>query len=139
MWKKFYTNSGLILLAVLAAGVWTSNLRSIYQPAPEPCKYTDFDRVTTTPSPSPMPYGDDTPEVKPEDLGKPIRTPEIFVFRPETLSEKIWRIVRGRWIIDRRRPIPNATAIFKDGSYSYSSNHSGACSHHGGVAQWLSR
>jgi hypothetical protein len=25
MWKKFYTNSGIIMLAVLAAGVWTSN------------------------------------------------------------------------------------------------------------------
>src|SRR5262245_5603750 len=31
MWKKLYTNSGLILLAVLAAGVWTSNLLSLYQ------------------------------------------------------------------------------------------------------------
>ena len=30
-----------------------------------------------------------------------------------------------------------ATAKCKDGSMSYSAHHSGACSHHGGVTQWL--
>lgn len=30
-----------------------------------------------------------------------------------------------------------ATARCVDGTYSYSTSHSGACSHHGGVAQWL--
>ncbi len=29
-----------------------------------------------------------------------------------------------------------ATALCRDGSYSYSKTHSGACSHHGGVAKW---
>ncbi len=29
------------------------------------------------------------------------------------------------------------TAKCRDGSASYSAHHSGACSHHGGVAQWL--
>lgn len=29
-----------------------------------------------------------------------------------------------------------ATAKCKDGSFSYSKQHSGACSHHGGVAEW---
>ncbi|HMF43142.1 MAG TPA: DUF3761 domain-containing protein [Polyangia bacterium] len=29
------------------------------------------------------------------------------------------------------------TAKCKDGSMSYSSHHSGACSHHGGVVEWL--
>lgn len=32
---------------------------------------------------------------------------------------------------------PGATARCADGSYSYSQHHSGTCSHHGGVAQWL--
>ena len=31
---------------------------------------------------------------------------------------------------------PNATAKCKDGSYSFAKQHSGACSHHGGVAEW---
>jgi hypothetical protein len=33
----------------------------------------------------------------------------------------------------------SATAICADGTYSYSANRRGACSHQGGVAQWLSR
>jgi len=34
--------------------------------------------------------------------------------------------------------VPNgATAQCRDGSYSFSQNHRGTCSHHGGVAQWL--
>jgi hypothetical protein len=30
-----------------------------------------------------------------------------------------------------------ATAQCKDGTYSHSKTHQGACSHHGGVAKWL--
>jgi hypothetical protein len=33
----------------------------------------------------------------------------------------------------------SATAVCADGTYSYSANRRGTCSHHGGVAQWLSR
>src|SRR5947207_10880315 len=36
-------------------------------------------------------------------------------------------------------PAPaGATAHCNDGTYSYSQHRSGTCSHHGGVAQWLS-
>ena len=31
----------------------------------------------------------------------------------------------------------DATAQCKDGSYSHAQHHRGACSHHGGVKQWL--
>jgi hypothetical protein len=35
-------------------------------------------------------------------------------------------------------PAPTgATAKCKDGTYSFSKTHSGSCSHHGGVANWL--
>lgn len=33
----------------------------------------------------------------------------------------------------------NATAICKDGTYSYSQNRRGTCSHHGGVQNWLQK
>ena len=34
-------------------------------------------------------------------------------------------------------PPPGATAQCNDGTYSFSQTHSGTCSHHGGVAVWL--
>ena len=34
-------------------------------------------------------------------------------------------------------PPAGATARCNDGTYSFSQNHSGTCSHHGGVAAWL--
>lgn len=38
----------------------------------------------------------------------------------------------------RSGKIPDgATARCRDGSYSFSRHHSGTCSRHGGVAQWL--
>ena len=40
---------------------------------------------------------------------------------------------------DVRGQAPNgATAQCKDGTYSHAKTHSGACSHHGGVAKWMS-
>jgi hypothetical protein len=35
------------------------------------------------------------------------------------------------------RPPSGATAKCRDGTYSFSQNHRGTCSHHGGVAAWL--
>jgi hypothetical protein len=34
-------------------------------------------------------------------------------------------------------PPPGATALCRDGTYSFSKHRSGTCSHHGGVAKWL--
>ena len=34
-------------------------------------------------------------------------------------------------------PPPGATAICRDGDYSFSTHHTGTCSGHGGVSQWL--
>jgi hypothetical protein len=34
-------------------------------------------------------------------------------------------------------PPPGATALCRDGTYSFSQHRSGTCSHHGGVAKWL--
>jgi hypothetical protein len=34
-------------------------------------------------------------------------------------------------------PPPGATARCRDGTYSYSQHRQGTCSHHGGVAEWL--
>jgi hypothetical protein len=45
---------------------------------------------------------------------------------------------KGRKIYEYMRQ-QGATAICEDGTYSFSAHRRGTCSHHGGVAQWLSR
>jgi hypothetical protein len=41
-------------------------------------------------------------------------------------------------LVGSARSAPSgATALCRDGTYSYSQHHSGTCSHHGGVAKWL--
>src|SRR5438309_11555177 len=38
----------------------------------------------------------------------------------------------------QQAPAPaGATALCRDGTYSFSKHHSGTCSHHGGVAMWF--
>lgn len=34
---------------------------------------------------------------------------------------------------------PGATALCRDGTYSFSQHRSGTCSHHGGVSKWLTQ
>ncbi|HWM32751.1 MAG TPA: DUF3761 domain-containing protein [Pseudolysinimonas sp.] len=36
----------------------------------------------------------------------------------------------------RDSPAESPTALCRDGTYSYSQNHRGTCSWHGGVAEW---
>jgi hypothetical protein len=36
-------------------------------------------------------------------------------------------------------PLAGVTAICNDGTYSYSQNSRGTCSHHGGVKEWINR
>jgi len=49
---------------------------------------------------------------------------------------------RGQWVPSPTRtandsPPPGATARCRDGTYSFSQSRRGTCSHHGGVARWL--
>jgi hypothetical protein len=39
--------------------------------------------------------------------------------------------------VREERPPPGASAICRDGVYSFSRHHSGTCSGHGGVRNWL--
>jgi hypothetical protein len=109
MWEKFYSNSSLILLAVLCAGVWFRNLRSFYPPKSNDFAYSD-ELLASSPTSAPS-------------LEERLKQEWL-----KLTSEDVLRRVRA-----------NATAIRRDGTYSYSANRRGTCSHHGGVAQWLSR
>ncbi|WP_343205931.1 DUF3761 domain-containing protein [Rhodanobacter sp. MP1X3] len=76
--------------------------------------------------------------------------------RPRSSSKAATLTARGIQSISRRTPyraqcLPvrllnaamaatapaGASAQCRDGSYSFSMNHRGTCSHHGGVARWL--
>lgn len=56
MWKKLYSSSGLILLAVLAVGIWFSNLLPFFSTTKAP-EYANPDAtsvVSETPTPTPI-------------------------------------------------------------------------------------
>ena len=110
MWKKLYSNSGLILLAVLAAGIWVSNALSFFAP-----KNTPQVDAVAAPSPTPSAVG-------------------IFEGRELTAEDRkrIWKQIQAA-----RQAIP--TARCNDGTFTHNQNRQDACSQHGGVAQWLSR
>lgn len=150
MWKKLYSNSGLILLAVLAGGVWFSNIHSLFQPENTP-KNTDFDALTT---PTPRKSAEEilgithTPLARRKyaDIEEVLRTvpspsPALPAVDPKESEKKTTALEREladiKEAMKQRRL--TATAVCRDGTYSYSRNRRGTCSHHGGVAQWLSR
>jgi hypothetical protein len=56
MLRKFYSNSGLILITVLAAGVWTSNIQDFLaaRSAAKPT-FLELLEAKTRQQPSPMP------------------------------------------------------------------------------------
>jgi hypothetical protein len=71
-----------------------------------------------------------TTAAKPKTTAKPVP-------QPAACGADYYRNVDGNCV---HRPSGNpagATALCKDGSYSYSQNHSGTCSGHGGVRTWL--
>jgi len=107
MWRKLYTNSGLILLAVLAAGVWFSNVRAIYQDYYAP--------ALAEPSPTPRPTSAvESYEQELSELGRRVKAqyPEYN----DLSDEDVGRRVKAKYpdanpsnIVDlvrqRRRPL----------------------------------
>jgi hypothetical protein len=64
------------------------------------------------------------------------KTSEVVTTPPVIQVTKI-----GTYVAPVPVPAPTPevgpTALCNDSTYSYSANHQGTCSHHGGVAQWL--
>jgi hypothetical protein len=63
----------------------------------------------------------------------------LLLFSPAFGQRRTHRTGRvHRPIHAKGKHVPaGATAQCRDGSYSFSQNHRGTCSHHGGVARWL--
>ncbi len=66
---------------------------------------------------------------------KPTATPAAA---PATPSAAPAKASRATTVADATAPA-GSTAKCKDGTYSKSQHHSGTCSHHGGVAEWLTQ
>lgn len=62
--------------------------------------------------------------------------------RQPATQDRGYKNSRGEWVPSPQRtpdnePPQGATALCRDGTYSFSQSRRGTCSHHGGVAQWL--
>jgi hypothetical protein len=97
-------------------------------------------------SESPVPVATTVPAA-PKTVAPKAAAPKTTAAKPKTTAKPApqpaacgadyYRNVDGNCV---HRPSGNpagATALCKDGSYSYSQNHSGTCSGHGGVRTWL--
>jgi Protein of unknown function (DUF3761) len=129
--KWLYSTPSLLFLATLAVGIWSANLSTPYPSQPG---YADFDAVarsSPTPTPSPTPLLAEIEQ----------RTKELELEIKQRKKELELELERSKTAVDEfmRQWRHGATALCRDGTYSYSANRRSACSHHGGVAQWLSR
>jgi hypothetical protein len=62
---------------------------------------------------------------------------EKVITTPASCSYGYYRNVDGNCVHVPSEDPEGATAKCRDGTYSYSQNRRGTCSHHGGVATWL--
>ena len=111
----------------IAAGQTSQPTTSPTSPlTPTPPSVAPLPPVTTQPAATTQPQRNTLP---------PTRSPS-----PTTCADGSYVNVDGN-CIPGPRPAPSApagaTAQCNDGTYSFSQNRSGTCSHHGGVAVWL--
>lgn len=86
--------------------------------------------VIPTPVVAPVPAQSATPVQTYIPAPTPVYVPPVTTYTPPTTTQSQSPI--------QSSSVPaGATAICKDGSYSFSTSRSGTCSHHGGVATWL--
>jgi hypothetical protein len=161
-WRRLYSVPSLLCLALIAVAVWSSLISSLYVPWPQapPQAFADFDLVGPSPSPQLScvelyQQRQDAEFIRRCRIEERIHiyslerrgTPHIIAAAGHPTEEaRLLSLQRYRNAIpakDDSEPVagapPTATAICADGTYSYAASRRVACSHHGGVAQWLSR
>jgi uncharacterized protein DUF3761 len=129
--KWLYSTPSLLFLATLAVGIWSANLSAPYPSQPG---YADFDagaRSSPSPTPSPTPLLVEIEQRKKAlelEIEQRKKALELELERSKTAVDEFMRQWRH-----------GATALCRDGTFSYSANRRRTCSQHGGVAQWLTR
>ena len=82
----------------------------------------------------------ETTVVEKNAVPKAVQPAPAVVDTPTPCGSDYYRNVDGN-CVHRPQAAPSApigaSARCRDGTYSYSQNHRGTCSHHGGVASWL--
>jgi hypothetical protein len=107
-----YTSKTSTTVAFLASNP-TAQQTTPSSPTPAP---TPAPKVVSTPAPTPAPAPQPTCT-----NGSYVNSAGNTICSPETVNSTP----------------AGATAVCNDGTYSFSQTHSGTCSHHGGVGQWL--
>jgi hypothetical protein len=110
-WQRLYSTPSLLFLAILTVAIWSANMSALYPSQPRKSA-EEILGIQATPRRSAEEILGLTPS--------PSLTPIPF----DEFTKRVGL---------------RATAICADGAYSYSANRRETCSHHGGVAQRLSR
>jgi hypothetical protein len=113
MWKKLYSNSGLILLAALAIGIWTSNLHSFYsQPQNQ---QRDPEAFLQQQQASAVEIFE---RQQAKELGQRVKAKYPGIY-DDLADDEVGRRLKAKY--------PGATAICNDDTYSYSQTRSSTC------------
>lgn len=149
MKNKVLAGLGLIIGIVMLSGVFSGSKPQVAGTQIE-LSLTPTLSATSTPTVTPIPSFTPTPKPTstPKPTVKPISVPKVT----ETISPILQQQTQssgdcGTYVnsagqtvqspCEYDSPPAGATAICADGTYSFSQNRRGTCSHHGGVAQWL--
>lgn len=100
----------------------------------------DVQQTTEIPTPNKAPHSRKSKAdviTQPDPAPSPARDKSgRFVKKGHTLSVPEQRSAPTSPVVPKTAE-PGATARCQDGTFSHSKQHSGSCSRHGGVAQWL--
>lgn len=101
---------------------------------------------TASPTPTEIPTATPTAVFTPTPTFIPTATPTIYIY-PTAVPTNSGLSNDNYYINSSGNDVHSpaysntvpagATALCRDGTYSFSQHRSGTCSHHGGVAQWL--
>ncbi len=96
-----------------------------------------YDGAAESP-PALSPWVDPVPESIGETVGAAVCTNvSAFPVRPTVAARPPLAAQLGTAQSPQRQAPSGATALCRDGTYSFSAHRRGTCSHHGGVATWL--
>lgn len=146
MKNKVFTSLGILIGLIILGGIFAGSSKpqiegtKIVVPNPTAIA-TPTSTSTSIPSPTVNPTPTPTLTITPSPTIKPTPQPIATPVQDSGLSNDNYYInSQGNKVHSPAysNTVPDgASAICRDGTYSFSQSRRGTCSHHGGVAQWL--